>query len=398
MESVAIHSKKIFILTFVSMFLLVVLLEIIFGLFSYHMIAKSIKEQLQTRCLGISTSVAAFLESDPEGYKEFSKSLNTDSDYYIATNETLNKIFYGWENRIIYLGSSIFVPKSDRMILFGMVKDSKNPLYGPPGTIIELSEEGIQAYKSQTTYVSTHPIKSQFGSYLSAFVPIKDKDNTVIGMVTTRISGEQYTETINGIIIFIFCSLIAVTIIFGIALLLYFGFFEKLFAIDSLTGLYNRTFFLRTVRKHHKNLKKHKEHSFVFMLDLDHFKKVNDTYGHPFGDIVLQSVSKIVKNILRESDCVARYGGEEFIGLLTNLTPQSADVVMNRIVNTVAAKKIYNRENNMGIYITLSIGYAMLNEKESPLETIEKADIALYHAKKTRNTVSFFNDDMQKMK
>ena len=128
------------------------------------------------------------------------------------------------------------------------------------------------------------------------------------------------------------------------------------------------------------------------MADLDHFKRINDTYGHLFGDKVLAEVSKAMRSALRESDCLARYGGEEFSAYLPEIRENSAADVLERIRKTVEETAIENKEHNTRVAITVSIGATYLRPDHTPPDVLAEADKALYEAKKTRNTVIFYNN------
>ncbi len=125
------------------------------------------------------------------------------------------------------------------------------------------------------------------------------------------------------------------------------------------------------------------------MADLDHFKDVNDTYGHQFGDLVLTAAAKAIKSCLRESDVLARYGGEEFAAFLPGMTMSNAPSVLERIRKAVEDSYVHNDELNIDIHVTVSIGAAFLEMPQTVHEILEEADKALYTAKETRNAVVF---------
>ena len=163
---------------------------------------------------------------------------------------------------------------------------------------------------------------------------------------------------------------------------------QSLALTDPLTGLHNRRslFELGRIefsRSHRKSLP-----FCCMMLDLDHFKQVNDNYGHSIGDQVLQEFAKRCKNSVREVDLVGRYGGEEVIIILPETELRSALPIAERVRKTVAETpiKISGREIN----ITVSIGVAQKDENTLQLETlIARADQAMYIAKhKGRNQVA----------
>lgn len=124
------------------------------------------------------------------------------------------------------------------------------------------------------------------------------------------------------------------------------------------------------------------------MIDIDFFKKVNDLYGHDFGDVVLQSVSKIILSSSRTSDTCCRYGGEKFIVILPETSLEDALIQAERLRATVESK-IFNL-NYIEIKVTISLGCSSLKSLENKNEQalIKKADSSLYQAKNTgRNKV-----------
>lgn len=151
---------------------------------------------------------------------------------------------------------------------------------------------------------------------------------------------------------------------------------------DALTGIYNRRFFNGMLEKHIALAKREKEPLSLLIADLDHFKKLNDAYGHVAGDIFLQQIAEIMKSSIRSSDILARYGGEEFVIIMpsTGLTGalEKADWICRHIesldFNTVAA--------GQSLKMTLSIGAASFPEHGiEPVTLLSAADSALYKAK-----------------
>jgi diguanylate cyclase (GGDEF)-like protein len=123
------------------------------------------------------------------------------------------------------------------------------------------------------------------------------------------------------------------------------------------------------------------------MLDLDHFKRINDTYGHLSGDAVLRRFAQIMTQITRKGDLAARFGGEEFVMLLTGVTPTSARSVAEKIRRSVQQATF--PLDDASIKVTTSIGVACfrLGRQIQPQQIVDQADRALYRAKRTRNRV-----------
>lgn len=128
----------------------------------------------------------------------------------------------------------------------------------------------------------------------------------------------------------------------------------------------------------------------VLMLDIDHFKRFNDTYGHACGDYVLQSVAKIISDGVRTRDLAARYGGEEFVVLLTNTDDNSAMMVAERIRKNIEAHDFVYGEQHMSVTISIGVATLQKGKKKTPSGLVDLADQALYISKESgRNRSSF---------
>ncbi|WOE70945.1 GGDEF domain-containing protein [Hydrogenimonas thermophila] len=165
---------------------------------------------------------------------------------------------------------------------------------------------------------------------------------------------------------------------------------------DGLTGLYNRKFLEEFIDQVTHQAERQETKYGVLMLDIDFFKKVNDTYGHDVGDKFIKLLADTVKSIVRDSDIVARYGGEEFVVLLHESTPEGAIKVAEKIRTIFAEKSIYI--NGEHVKKSISIGVAFFpSEAETIREAIKHADVALYKAKERgRNRVIVFEQSMFK--
>ncbi len=159
---------------------------------------------------------------------------------------------------------------------------------------------------------------------------------------------------------------------------------------DGLTGLANRKAFDEQIARIGRDAKKEASIFSLLMLDIDHFKAFNDTYGHQVGDQVLRLVSMTLVNEVKGQDMVARYGGEEFVIILPGTNADASKFVADNIRRAVEQKEVINRSNgeNLG-QITISIGAAQFFPDEDIDNLINRADRALYASKnKGRNQVT----------
>jgi len=178
---------------------------------------------------------------------------------------------------------------------------------------------------------------------------------------------------------------------------------EELATTDGLTGLHNHRFFQESATREVERAQRNTATRFALVLtDIDHFKKVNDTYGHPMGDEVLRRVSRVLKaTIQRKTDLVARYGGEEFVLILTDTDAAGARSVIDR-VRAAIAKEEFEFEGTT-FHVTMSAGVVAYPDDigARPQETapnvkqalIDRADKALYHSKQSgRNRSTLWNE------
>lgn len=162
----------------------------------------------------------------------------------------------------------------------------------------------------------------------------------------------------------------------------------QLAVTDELTGLFNRRQFTATLNKQIENAKKAARPFGLLLIDIDHFKKINDTYGHLAGDEILKKFSEVSKLCLRDSDFMARYGGEEFVVLLPNVTMEILMECSERIRSCVNTISLDNADK--GKTITVSIGATHYHLSEPSEEVMARADAALYLAKEQgRNRVVY---------
>jgi len=163
---------------------------------------------------------------------------------------------------------------------------------------------------------------------------------------------------------------------------------RRLATTDPLTEAYNRRFFFEVAERELRLSERNGKALSLLLMDLDHFKEVNDRYGHSAGDHALREFVDAVRTELREYDLLARLGGEEFGILLTDTHALQADAIAERVRETVAQRQI--RADDVTFSVTVSIGVARLQPSDGVEEALRKADRALYQAKEAgRNRIMF---------
>jgi diguanylate cyclase (GGDEF)-like protein len=151
---------------------------------------------------------------------------------------------------------------------------------------------------------------------------------------------------------------------------------------DPLTGLYNR-------RGYHDSIDRiNNKHGVMLMCDIDHFKKINDTYGHDAGDFVIQEVAQCIRENIRKEDVAIRWGGEEFLIFLANTNINNGYIVAEKLRESVERLELYYKED-VRIKVTLSMGISPISNTITLEEAIKNADNAMYVSKRSgRNQIS----------
>ena len=385
--------KSMFTKAYLLLLLVFVCIMICFGVFIYQNTAETMRRQLGNKCIGIATAVAVMIEEDIDGFVEFSKNLDVNGDYYQSMYPKLSRIRHENNGSIafLYVESRVSDTKI-RYILDSEYLDDES--YSPPGYEDEITASEIEAYRLQAPFIPNDFVTNDYGTLLTCYVPLRvPETGEFLALVGVDVSIDQYNDVMHNQLITIATSILLLILLLILSMTLSSGRMERLVARDNLTGAYNKSHFMRSLRQQLKYSMRRGKPITVFMADLDHFKIVNDTYGHLFGDVVLGAVSNTISQLLRKMDCLARYGGEEFAAYLPDTDIAAAESVVERVRQAVENTKIYNEEVGEYIRITISIGVAQCEPHYSAQELLNFADKALYQAKLTRNATAAYKHE-----
>ena len=260
-----------------------------------------------------------------------------------------------------------------------------------------MTEAELLAFNNGITVMSSVLNDEAVGEYIAGYAPIKSPlSDSVVGIVVVEYSLNHFhkiTDSLRNIVTFSFSIIILLT---GIVFYLLLKSRQKYYEKDYLTELCNKSYFekrLKTIVHLSKDI--HKPLSLI-MLDIDHFKKINDTYGHVAGDKILKSVSETILAQTRDSDVCARYGGDEYVVLLSNSNMAQAAAVAERIRQKTALfdHLVDYPVDHARHLVTLSIGVAQLEGHMTPESFLEAADEAMYASKNTgKNKVTIYRPE-----
>ena len=254
---------------------------------------------------------------------------------------------------------------------------------GPPGKFDQVLAETVSAGKGvislRAPIDKDHPFAPYLGAAVKSFIALPlFSEGAPLGILAILGVEAEHAESF---------SILAEQLALELKKISLYEKIQELAITDGLTGIYVRRHFIERLNEEVARSKRHKLKLSLLMIDLDHFKQCNDTYGHLVGDIVLKEISKIMKEYVRQVDLIGRYGGEEFVIALPDTDKNSAVNVADRIRMSVEKHKF--RAYDETISMTISIGVATFPETgEDVAMLIDRADQALYKAKEAgRNKV-----------
>ncbi len=155
--------------------------------------------------------------------------------------------------------------------------------------------------------------------------------------------------------------------------------FRELAMEDALTGVYTRHFFNEWIQNYYEIIRRKNEYASIVMIDVDHFKKINDNYGHLVGDKVLRAVGNVLKSSTRRMDLVVRYGGDEFLMVFPQTTQKRVDEILKRIQSKLSSLK-----KEFGFEISLSYGIAYISPEKDYKQALQSADEKMYEMKNSK--------------
>ncbi|BCN92326.1 hypothetical protein THMIRHAM_01110 [Thiomicrorhabdus immobilis] len=342
-------------------------------------------EVLSNDEIGVSASaynqlLAALLSSheNEQVFNKFTKVMSQNLEVETLSEETINLLISATKIE----AAAILLYKNGEIVV-----EATQGIFHPETltehtTVLDAINKGKAQRITLPKHIQLDGVLTQFTPTEVFIEPIEFK-GTHLGVMVAATGSEMADERTNTTLHLFARSM-------GLALnnALIHSKFQRLAAYDGLTNVYNRRFGMARLKEDFGRATREQSALSVIMVDIDHFKKINDNYGHLVGDKAIILIASILKKTLRDGDIVVRYGGEEFLMILQGASTKDALDVSERIRHQV--QDTIFTEGDQRIDITVSVGVCGFPEVQVPDEVmlIDKADQALYQAKQTgRNKV-----------
>lgn len=310
---------------------------------------------------------------------EILKKESSDLVSSLKTDVIVKKLCGGAE-KIASSRVFFFIPRGEKFEVIhssqpGIAEQGR--LFDLTGTFVNMAVEKQTIYMSDLAHYRLPIVPFKTGDVRSVLVIPLLYENTLLGLFVMLSESRDFLDSFQTDLLKVMCNQASTSI----ANAKLHEKIEKLATTDGLTGLFNHRLFQEKLSEELRRLKRFSEPISLLLADIDFFKKVNDAYGHPVGDLVLKSVAKVIRGAIRDMDIPARYGGEEFAVVLPGTDGEGARYIAERLRKEVMAKSF--QADNKTFNVTMSIGIATSpSDAKGKEELIEKADQALYHAKR----------------
>ncbi len=365
---------------------------ILLGVVTYRKITSLIETEMGMRARGVALAASYLVNLRMDEYLELVSPADEEKPFY----EEMKKLFQEFKasNNLKYMYTEKRISEDQIVyILDAEPEDSEYASHiGDTDDMNALRHRTYASGKPEYGPLTDDPV---WGKFITGYAPLINSENgEMVGLIGVDIEAGEVFRLFREILVVITA---AICIIFVLSFAVVYKLADLMarpMFIDGLTGTYNHKYFQEALALEINRASRTGKPLSTLMMDLDYFKKVNDTYGHRFGDVVLMETAKLLKESFRKGDTLARYGGEEFGVILPNTDIGEAFVLASHIRHEVEQQTVHCRESGVDVNVTISIGVAEWKRGLKRGDLIDMADKALYESKnRNRNMVTIYTDE-----
>lgn len=274
--------------------------------------------------------------------------------------------------------------------LMSLPEDESSAYLAPGESDSIMGSTLYQVEKSDYSFI----LLDQPGFFMLGRAPIM-VDGKQMGLVFVATDVTEIKTTLGTITLGIAAVILVILLLTGMVSYKFASNFEKTAVTDGLMGIYNHKYFKQRLEEEVAKARRYGQPTSLVLFDIDFFKRVNDTYGHATGDLVLKLMAKWVTGMCRTSDVICRYGGEEIACILPHTGIAGAQEFAERLRIKISEQVVHDPEEDVSFRVTVSVGVAQWEKGMEMTDLIRATDAALYHSKRTgRNRVTIYHEEL----
>ena len=368
----------------------------ILGVVTYRKLTGLIEKEMGMRARGVAIAAAYMFNEKMDEYQKLQTVEDEKAPFYLQMKKYFRKFKESNNLRYMYTERQI---NEDQIVYILDAEPEDSEYASHIGDTDDMNALRRKAYASGEPEYGPLTDDPQWGKFITGYAPLVDpRTGRLSGLIGVDIEAAEVFKLFADLRLLITGTIVVIMIVSFIISYRIAELIARPMYLDNMTGTYNHKYFQEILAAEIAKVERAGGPLTLLMLDMDYFKRINDTFGHRFGDMVLSEIARIIKGVCREYDKVSRYGGEEFAVILPGISVSEAFNVASRIRETVEGHIFHCDGKKMQIKVTISIGVAQWEPGMTKNEIIDRADKAMYMSKKqSRNIVTVYTTEFEEL-